>query len=177
MYSYLLLLSLIIVFPFTALPWIMKRKSYLISEEKYEVRVMRGHSQINAFSIRGLRKGYIFLTESAASLDENKLKAVIAHEIGHLERNHHVKMALLMGSLITISMFLLLDGMSWVAIPVLLLAMLAQKSLSRKFELEADRYALRLVPCQDLVSLISSYGDREASILLHIQTSRQDLRT
>ncbi len=166
MYSYLLLLPLLItLFPFTGLPWIMKRRSYLLKNEKYEIRVLKGHSQINAFSVRGLKRGYIFLTENTASLGENNVNAVIAHEIGHLEKGHHVKMALLVGSLISLSMFFLLNGMSWIAIPILLFTVLTQKTLTRKFELEADKYALKLVPSQDLANLISSYGDKKSTIL------------
>ncbi len=166
MYLYLMPITLAILqLPFTLIPWIMRRKSFLIDEGKYELRVLRGYSQVNAFSIRGLTKGYIFLSDALLSLDKSNLDAVIAHERGHLEMKHHIKMELIIGIPITLSLYLLMNGMTWFAIPLLVSTVILQRYVSRRFELEADRYALRTVSPHDLASLISSYGEKRSNFL------------
>ncbi|WP_162199523.1 M48 family metalloprotease [Sulfuracidifex metallicus] len=43
--------------------------------------------------------------------------------------------------------------------------MLAQKVISRRFELEADRYALKTTSRDELASVISRYGERRSSLI------------
>ncbi|MUN28871.1 M48 family metalloprotease [Sulfuracidifex metallicus] len=158
-------LAFILLLPFTLVPWMLKKKSYPIDYYHDQIRVLKGYSQINAFSVRGIRSHLILISESTLNLDYNELQAIIAHEEGHIKLNHHVKMTLVMGIPIYTSLLLIIKGEVFFAIPILLITLLAQKVISRRFELEADRYALKTTSRDELASVISRYGERRSSLI------------
>lgn len=69
-----------------------------------DVYIMQSGGALNAFAARFMGNNYIVLyseiVESAYEQDKNILEFIIAHELGHIKRNHMVKRLLLLPSLI-----------------------------------------------------------------------------
>lgn len=95
-----------------------------------------------------LPSGTIVFTDQLVHLAgrDEELLAVLAHEIGHIERRHALRQVLQASALGLVAMAVTGDVSSVssavAAIPVLL----TQLGYSREFELEADRYAAELLP-------------------------------
>lgn len=103
----------------------------------------------NAFA---LPSGTVVFTDQLVTLagHDEELLAVLAHEIGHVERRHGLRQAL-QGSALGLLVMTVTGDLSSVsslvaAIPVLL----TQLGYSRDFEHEADRFAAELAAEQDI---------------------------
>ena len=103
----------------------------------------------NAFA---LPSGTVVFTDQLVTLagHDEELLAVLAHEIGHVERRHGLRQAL-QGSALGLLVMTVTGDLSSVsslvaAIPVLL----TQLGYSRDFEHEADRFAAELLAEQDI---------------------------
>jgi len=129
------------------------------SNVNFSLRI-KDSNDVNAFSTSG---NTIIVTSSLLNLDKKEIMAAIAHELGHIKMKHHIKNLLII-SLILIGFFSLLN-MPLFALLFLLLGFLVQRFISRKFELEADKYAAKLTSKEALVLLINNYGDPSSSIL------------
>jgi len=81
------------------------------------------------------------LVRLAANDDE--LTAVVAHEIGHARNRHALRMALQATGVAIVVSTLASDAVTVTALAAALPAMLLQTGYSRRFEEEADDYALR----------------------------------
>jgi Zn-dependent protease with chaperone function len=115
---------------------------------------------VNAFSISG---NTVIITSSLLNLDKREVMAAIAHEVGHIKMKHHVKNLIII-SIMIIGFFLLLN-MPLFTLSFLLTGFLIQRFISRKFELEADKYAAKITSKEALISLLNNYGDSSSSIL------------
>ncbi len=116
--------------------------------------------RINAFSVIS---GKILITSASLNLPKDELDAMIAHEMGHIKLHHHLKMLLLVNVLVflffyTAEISLVLFIVSGISI------ILFQRFISRKFEIQADKYASKLVGRGSLVNLISKYGETRSNI-------------
>lgn len=103
----------------------------------------------NAFA---LPNGQIIFTDEMVELAEKdeELVAIFGHEIGHLERRHLLR-RLIQDSLLTALVVLISGDITYassvvVALPFILLEL----SYSRKFEIEADQFALDFLNQNDI---------------------------
>ncbi len=81
----------------------------------------------------------ILVSSAAAALDDDKLRAVLAHEFGHIRLGHALIRLTLYGSLLSLAIFG--QGMTGVILPANMVVLWAM----RKMEYAADRDAVRVV--------------------------------
>lgn len=95
----------------------------------------------NAFA---LPDGTLILTDGLVNLaqDDDEIMAVLAHEIGHCENRHAVRMLLQDSAAFVFAVSLLGDASAVTNIAGTLPLFLTSKKYSRDFETEADLYAL-----------------------------------
>ena len=96
----------------------------------------------NAFALPG---GTIVMTDELVRLAQNddQLSAVLAHEIGHVRERHGLRTALQGAGVLALITTLAGDAASITSLAVSLPAVLLQSGYSRKFEDEADGFALQ----------------------------------
>jgi predicted Zn-dependent protease len=96
----------------------------------------------NAFALPG---GTIVMTDALVRLAQNddQLAAVLAHEVGHVRDRHGLRMALQGAGVVALISTLAGDATSITALAVALPSVLLQSGYSRKFEDEADTFALQ----------------------------------
>lgn len=98
----------------------------------------------NAFALPG---GTIVVTDDMVKLAESRreLAAVLAHEIGHVERRHTLR-HILQNSVVAVGAATLTGDAATLSVAVAgLPALVAQLKYSRDFEREADEFAFRLL--------------------------------
>lgn len=107
---------------------------------RYEIKVIRSND-INAFTIAG-GNIYVFsgLLEAADSPEE--VAAVLAHEIGHVEKRHVVTK--LINEMSITAIVSILSGGDPSVVAEVLQSMVGNK-FNRQQEMEADKFALRLL--------------------------------
>lgn len=103
-----------------------------------------GFAGPNAFAFPG---GIVVLTDAmvdeAETLDE--ITAVLAHELGHVERRHALRQLLHDSAVAAVAAALTADAASLTVAVAGLPTVLAQASYSRRFETEADDFAFGLL--------------------------------
>ena len=94
----------------------------------------------NAFA---LPSGIIIITDELVELseDQDEVIAIIAHEIGHLQHRHSVRMVLQNSAVAVLVATITGDPFSTSSLVVALPTLLAHSKYSRDFETEADDYA------------------------------------
>jgi len=102
----------------------------------------------------------IILDELVAQLDDGEINAVLAHELGHVEHRHSLRL-LLQKATLAIVMAAWFGDVSAAAVGIG--GVLLNSGYSRAAELEADAYAARLLLrcCQSAEALISSLDKLE----------------
>lgn len=100
----------------------------------------RSWTDPNAFSIPG---GVVVVTDQMLTLmsTDDEFSAVMAHEIGHLEKHHGIRSVLQQGGAWLVVSLLIGDTSGLTAIATALPATLIDSAYSRGFEREADEYA------------------------------------
>lgn len=90
-----------------------------------------------------LPSGIIVMTDElvAASENDDELVAILAHEIGHLEHRHSIRMAMQSTAVALIIAAISGDVVSSSSLLVAMPTVLIHSSYSREFETEADDYA------------------------------------
>lgn len=98
----------------------------------------------NAFALPG---GTIVITDQMIELAEtvDEIEAVLAHEIGHVEKRHALRHILQDSAVAVVAATLTSDASTFTAAVSGLPALLAQANYSRAFESEADAYAFELL--------------------------------
>jgi predicted Zn-dependent protease len=122
------------------------------ADHKYTYQLEFRHSQQMGANALALPGGIILITDALPKLAENdqQLIAVLAHEIAHVEYQHGLR-SLLQNSMTALFMAGLLgDITSVTSLSVTLPTILVESKYSREFELEADRYALRLMQTNNI---------------------------
>ena len=101
-----------------------------------------GEIGANAFA---LPSGIVVMTDELVALSENddELVAILAHEIGHLEHRHSIRMAMQSSAVALIIATITGDAVSASTLVVALPTVLIHSSYSQEFEHEADDYAYR----------------------------------
>ncbi|TMG98122.1 MAG: M48 family metallopeptidase [Betaproteobacteria bacterium] len=94
----------------------------------------------NAFALPG---GTIVLTDKMVTLldDDDALMAVLAHELGHLQAKHGMRLVLQSSGVAVLVTALAGDAAGMTILAAAMPAALLNARYSREFELEADRYA------------------------------------
>lgn len=102
----------------------------------------------NAFALPGRT---IVVTDEMVDFvhDDNELMAVLAHEVGHLNGRHAMRMVLQQSGIAVLVTALAGDAVGMTILAVLVPATLLNARYSREFELEADDYALALLARHD----------------------------
>lgn len=112
------------------------------ASDRYAYRLVIRRSRIgaNAFA---LPDGLVLLTDELVKLADNdeQIRAVLAHEIGHVEHQHGLRMVIQNAGVLFITTVLLGDISSVYTLSGALPTLLANNAYSRQFESEADRYA------------------------------------
>ena len=145
-------------------------KAGLRAKGVFQMDASRRSKHTNAyFTGLGKSKRIVLFDTLLQSHGADEIEAVLAHEVGHWEKKHILKQLLLMEALSLIGFFILAKLLEWPMMyqtfgfsePILYVGLLligalfsplgyfAQplgSALSRKFEREADDYALALIP-------------------------------
>ncbi len=115
--------------------------SYLVAHDELKPRInFRTGLQANALALPG---GDIVLTDELVKLAENdqELLAVFFHELGHLKHRHTTRRAL-QGAMVTLLVVFTVGDVNSIDLLTAFPALIADLSYSRRFETEADTYAL-----------------------------------
>ncbi|MEM0091132.1 MAG: M48 family metalloprotease [Saccharolobus sp.] len=159
------LVPLIIVLEFIVLPAIILKKviKRLYILDNYPIFVLNSNSN-NAFSFTSIWGKFIVITSSLLNKeDDEHINAVIAHELGHIKLNHHIKMTIFI-----ISIIIMLSSVLNYPLLVPLFAVFAlfsQRYIQRRLELEADKFATIYVNKDLLKDIIIKYNDNKTSLL------------
>lgn len=119
--------------------------------EEYYALAFRSAPQIGANAL-ALPGGTIVLTDDmvhAGNSDEDVL-AVLAHEIGHVEKRHTLRLLLHDSAIAVVATMLTADAASLGVAVAGLPALLTRLEFSREFESEADEYAFTLLSRHDI---------------------------
>lgn len=131
----------------------------------------------NAFAVPS---GIIIMTDELVeySTDRSQIHAVLAHELGHVEHKHGMRMAFQKAGYALTITFFLGDVSSVLSIGAALPGVLVETGYSRKFEREADLYAAYLLtetgvgvdPMIELLDRITGQYDEDSSGLRWLST-------
>ncbi len=119
----------------------------------------------NAFALPG---GTIVITDALVNLAESRdeLLAVLAHEIGHVERRHTLRLAL-QNSVVALAAATVTGDAATLGVAAVP-AVLAQTQYSREFESEADEFAFTLLRQHNISP------DKFADIMIRMSRSKQN---
>lgn len=135
----------------------LKKLEKLFSVEGISIYLDKS-DEINAYVIgRNL-----VVTEGFLKLNKEEKKAILAHEISHIRLNHYYKLRLFVFSGLFIS-FMLFQFNILLSLFSLLITFLLQRFIARKQEIEADKFAYKIVG-NSLKEVITKYGDKDSSI-------------
>ncbi len=114
---------------------------------------------INAFQIGAKGKYIVILQPLFEKLNNEQLLAVIAHELAHIKLRHVLKTLLLFNIIFAIGINAFLFPIPDVAIGVITalafpLAITLNILLKRKFDYDADRYAVKYVGAEAMISAL-----------------------
>lgn len=112
---------------------------------RYEIKIIRSE-QINAFTMPG-GNIYIFSGLIQAADNPEEVAAVLAHEIGHAEKRHVVTR--LINDMSVTAILSILSGGDPSMMAEILKSLVGNK-FNRKQEMEADKFALRLLETSDI---------------------------
>ncbi len=137
--------------------------------ESYEL-LFRTGGNIGANAL-ALPSGIIVMTDELVTVSENdtELVAILAHEIGHLEHRHSIRMAMQSSSVALIIAVISGDVVSSSSLLAALPTVLIHTSYSRDFETEADDYAWQYLTDNGIPTVAF------ASILTRIAGDSDDL--
>jgi predicted Zn-dependent protease len=109
-------------------------------EENYDLVFRSGALGPNALALPG---GIIIVTDDMVRLapNEGELMAVLAHEIGHVQGRHALRLILQDSGVVVLIAALAGDAVSMSVLAAALPTALLQSHYSRQFEEEADEYA------------------------------------
>jgi Zn-dependent protease with chaperone function len=116
------------------------------SKYPYRLKFVRDDKTVNAFA---LPSGSIYVTDGLVDIlaSDEEVLAVIAHEMGHVERHHGVEMLLETSLLSGLMLVAFGDVTQLDTLSVALPTALFQASYSRDKEVEADHFALNWMRC------------------------------
>ena len=151
--------------------------STLPGERSYQLLFRCGNT-VGANAL-ALPSGIIVMTDElvAASENDNELVAILAHEIGHLEHRHSIRMAMQSLALALIVAAISGDVVSSSSLLVALPTVLIHSSYSQEFETEADDYAWHYlvendIPTASFASILSriSADDHDSQVSKYLSS-------
>lgn len=159
------LVPLVIILEFIVVPALVLKKSTKISYINNYPVFMINSNEINAYSLTSIWGKFIVISKGLIlNEDKNHVYAAIAHELGHIKLNHHLKMNLFIVMVIVIFSFLI--SYPILLIPFTVFALILQRYISRTLELNADKYAVKMTKNKQLLEeLIIKYNDRKTTFL------------
>jgi predicted Zn-dependent protease len=138
----------------------------------YQIQ-FRASKQLGANAL-ALPSGTIVVTDGLVNLaaDDSEIKAVLAHEIGHLQERHGVRQVLQSSATALLALGLIGDISSSSSFLAVLPTMLLQSKYSKEFERQADGFAFALlkrdgIPVEALLSLLQrmeSQSDKQGGL-------------
>lgn len=141
-------------------------KASIDGAQNYQLLFRHGNKiGANAFA---LPSGIVVVTDELVELSENdnEVVAVLAHEIGHLEYRHSIRMVLQNSAIAVLVSTITGDPFSTSSLVVALPTILANASYSREFEIEADDYAYQYlqennIPLTSFASMLEKITEVE----------------
>ncbi|BCU69398.1 M48 family metallopeptidase [Stygiolobus caldivivus] len=117
--------------------------------------------QVNAFVIG---KDKLVITSAALSLEPNDIRAILAHELAHLELKHYIFYRLFL--IITVIAGITLGLLNELPILVFtyLIIFILQRFVQRRLELDADRMASKVVGVDQMKAVLLKYGDTSSNM-------------
>jgi len=119
-----------------------------IDPSKYKFKIRNAEDEIGANAL-AFPNGMIIMTDQLITLadSDRQIAGIIAHELGHLEAQHSLRQ-IVRGSLLTFIVAFIAGDASGASAAILSApTFLAELQYSRKFEIEADDYAIRYFSC------------------------------
>lgn len=118
----------------------------------YHYKILFRNSETIGANAFALPSGIIVFTDAMVKLakDDRELLAVLAHEMGHVERQHTLRHVLQNSISVVVLVMVTGDIQSATSLVTALPTMLVQAKYSRQFEAEADAYAAKILQQQDL---------------------------
>ncbi len=119
---------------------------------QYQYQLLIRNSQHMGANALALPGGIVIMTDGLFDLAENddQILSVLAHEIGHIENQHGLRL-LFQDSMTALLMAGLLGDISSVtSLSVAIPTILVGKRYSREFEIEADQYATAFLKAQNM---------------------------
>ena len=120
--------------------------------ESTAIRLEFRHSPALGANAFALPSGIIVITDDLVKLAEHdhELLAVLAHEVGHLHHRHFLRAALQKSTTALVIAGLIGDLTAVTSLPATFPTLLTEAKYSRRFELEADRFAVRFLDRQGI---------------------------
>ena len=127
--------------------------------ENYRLELRSSHRMgPNAFA---LPSGIVVVTDALVEIakDDNELIAVLAHELGHLQRRHSLRMLLQDSATVVLVIAVTGDVSSVISLGAGLPSVLLQTKYSRDFEREADDYSYEYlqshkIPTESFINIL-----------------------
>lgn len=159
------LLSLIfLVLYFATLKLIYSASRHLTNFNGIEIRVYNS-SVVNAFSMYIPFKNVIFTSSEALKIGNEKFRAMVMHEYGHIKLRHTLISLFVTLTTVIITFYLFIIGLRIETFIEIALLLFVQRYISRRMEVEADKFASKYVNKDILISLVRDYGDSKESFL------------
>jgi len=116
---------------------------------------------INAFI---LGKDKLVITSKILEIAPNEIRAVLAHELAHMELRHYLINRVLLVVTVTGGTILGILNQFPLLVVFLMSSLLIQRYVQRKLELQADKLASKVVGVNEMRSLLLRYGDKSSNI-------------
>ena len=154
-----------IIFALLPLLLVSERLSLLGSKYVFTVSGIKVHVKnsdlINAFI---LGKDKLVITSKILEIAPNEIRAVLAHELAHMELRHYLINWVLLVVTVTGGTILGILNQFPLLVVFLMSSLLIQRYVQRKLELQADKLASKVVGVNEMRSLLLRYGDKSSNI-------------
>jgi Zn-dependent protease with chaperone function len=152
---------------FALLPLLLLSERLPLLGSKYVLTVsgikvyVKNSDLINAFI---LGKDKLVITSKILEIAPNEVRAVLAHELAHMELRHYLINRVLLVVTVTGGTILGILNQFPLLVIFLMSSLLIQRYVQRKLELQADKLASKVVGVNEMRSLLLRYGDKSSNI-------------
>jgi Zn-dependent protease with chaperone function len=152
---------------FALLPLLLLSERLPLLGSKYVFTVsgikvyVKNSDLINAFI---LGKDKLVITSKILEIAPNEIRAVLAHELAHMELRHYLINRVLLVVTVTGGTILGILNQFPLLVIFLMSSLLIQRYVQRKLELQADKLASKVVGVNEMRSLLLRYGDKSSNI-------------
>ena len=154
-----------IIFALLSLLLLAERVPLIKTKKLFEVDgikvYLKESDQVNAFVIG---RDKLVITSTTLSLPKEEIRAILAHELSHIELGHYKITRLFLFLVVSLGIILgLLNEIPLLVFSYLVLFLL-QRFIQRRLELEADKMAVKIVNREVFRSVLLKYGDRTSNV-------------